>query len=147
MKVGWVGAGADKFTADTEILAKSLIRASLVVGDIVVSGHSPVGGIDIWAEEIGREFGEPLIFAPEVDQWDPPGRIGYKARNVLIAENVHILHVGVVAALPPTYRGRRFPLCYHCVRGGEQRQHVKSGGCWTGMQARQLGKEVIWHVI
>jgi hypothetical protein len=147
MNIGWVGAGADKFIASTEATAKRWIEESLEMGDVVVSGHSPVGGIDIWAEEIGRHFGEPLIFAPEVHQWDPPSGIGYKLRNLAIAQHSERLYVAVVAEYPPDYRGRRFATCYHCVKGGEPTPHVKSGGCWTGLRAKEMGKDVQWVVI
>lgn len=148
MKVGWVGAGADKFTEVTEAIAKSLIRASLAAGDTVISGHSPVGGIDIWAEEIAAELHlEKTIFSPQIYQWEPPDGYGFKARNLDIAKHSETLHIAVLAAYPPDYKGRGFSGCYHCARGGEQRWHVKSGGCWTGLRAREFGNRVVWHVI
>lgn len=148
VNIGWVGAGADKFSDVTERTAKTLIRASLSPGDVVVSGHSPVGGIDIWAEEIGREFGVPLIFTPKVNQWDPfDGGYGFKARNLDIAKHSDRLYIAVVAQYPEGYKGRLFDACYHCAKGGCAETHVKSGGCWTGLRAKEMGKEVIWHVI
>ena len=146
MKIGIVGSGADKFTPRLERQAKQLLREILSEpGAVLVSGHSPVGGIDIWAEEISRELGlpEPIIHAPEVNQWNPPGRYGYKARNLDIARDSDVLHVIVVTSYPPDYQGMRFSACYHCKTD----THVKSGGCWTGKQAEKMGRKVIWHVL
>lgn len=56
MKIGIVGHGADKFTKLTEEQAKVEIEGIIgkYIDDVeelvIVSGHSPVGGIDIWAE-------------------------------------------------------------------------------------------------
>jgi hypothetical protein len=36
-----------------------------------------------------------------------------------------------------------FKKCYHC----NTVDHVKSGGCWTGHQAKKIGKKVHWHII
>ena len=38
---------------------------------ILISGHSPKGGVDIWAENIAEELGiKTEIYAPEVNQWE-----------------------------------------------------------------------------
>ncbi len=146
--IGIVGAGQDKFTIPQREKAQTLIRELLQFPDaVLVSGGSPVGGIDIWAERIADELGRrKIICAPEVNQWDPPGRYGFKARNLDIGKYSDVLHVIVVARYPLDYTGQRFNYCYHCV-SSDRPLHVKSGGCWTGIQTQQMGKLVVWHVI
>jgi hypothetical protein len=146
--VGFVGHGSDKFDARTELIAKELIYnllddAEKTHGVIsMVSGHSPVGGIDIWAEEIALGLGILLdLKIPKQQKWD--SHYGYKQRNLDIARSCDTLHVILVKNYPENYNGQRFNLCYHCKTS----DHVKSGGCWTGKQAKKLGKEVIWHII
>jgi len=140
MKLGIVGHGADKFTPETALLAKARIRANIKAysAQLVVSGRSPLGGVDIWAEEIAHELSIPtLIFPASTNQWDGPG--GFKYRNLQIAHNSDVVLCVVVKSLPPSYQGRRFEYCYHC----RTQEHVKSGGCWTGKQA----KACIWEVV
>lgn len=149
-RVGIVGNGSDKFTALTEAKAKILI--SHLLGNslpklygkniILVSGHSPVGGIDIWAEEYADSVGiQKDIKIPQTNSWS--GTYGYRARNLDIAKDSDKVHVIVVSEYPPSYTGRRFKKCYHCGTS----DHVKSGACWTAIQARKLGKQVQWHII
>lgn len=152
MRVAIVGHEAAKFTPETERLARELIRRIIQrPGTIVVSGKCPLGGIDIWAAEEGREAGlEVREYAPEVNRWDPPdGRIGFQKRNLQIAEDCDEAHCIVVDKLPIGYVGRRFEFCYHCARKGLKStpEHVKSGGCWTVIRARDAGAQPFWHVI
>ena len=158
MNIGIVGAGQDKFVPETEARARSLIRQLLADPDaVLVSGHSPVGGIDIWAEEIADELGrEKHIYAPKVDQWNPPGQYGYKARNLDIAEDSDVVHVIVVKDYPPGYMGQRFELCYHCARTRPEhaKDHKKSGGCYTAIKAMEMPqtdgrprRQAVWHVL
>lgn len=54
---------------------------------IIISGRSPKGGIDIYAEEaaIANDV-KTEIFPPEVHQWEDDGdKMGYKTRNLAIA--------------------------------------------------------------
>lgn len=148
-RIGIVGNGSDKFTALGEVRARNVIASLLSPDDIVVSGHSPVGGIDIWAEEVGTELGLLLdLKVPEINQWDPPGGYGYKARNLDIANDSDTVHVILADVYPAEYAGRRFNVCYH-HRGGEgapsitPENHVKSGGCWTGKKAANA----VWHIV
>lgn len=142
MRIGIVGHGADKFTDNGKLTAQSLIRNLLHSANVVVSGHSPMGGVDIWAEEIAREMGiETDIKAPRQQSWD--GEYGYKARNIDIARCSDEVHVILIDKYPPGYRGRRFDHCYHCHKG----DHVKSGGCWTGHRAEQMGKKAHFHIL
>ena len=134
MNIGIVGCGFDKFTSETRELAYKLIRELLSVeGAVLVSGRSPVGGIDVMAEETADAlYILKIIHAPKVEQWDPPFQYGYKARNLDIAKDSDVVHVIAVKEYPPGYRGQRFDLCYHCARAGrDSRGHKKSGACWT----------------
>lgn len=143
MRVGLVGNGSDKFTELGEQRARELIRKILRAhkADVMVSGHSPVGGIDIWAEEEAIALGVALdLKIPEVLSWNPPGKYGYKARNLDIARQSNILYVIVADVYPDEYTGRRFRMCYHHRRGQglplvTPTNHVKSGGCWTGTKS------------
>jgi hypothetical protein len=148
MNIGIVGHEAKKFTPHTEAIAKELIRQLLEVPEArLISGHCPLGGIDVWAEEIALTLGKPkLIFPPAVNNWAK----GYKPRNILIAEHSDIVHNILVAKYPPGFDGLRHedpktgePYCYHC----HTTEHVKSGGCWTARYAQELGKEAQWHII
>lgn len=106
------------------------------------------GGIDIWAEEIADELHiQKQIFAPKDFSWN--GEYGFKARNIDIAKSVDELHIIVVAEYPPAYNGRRFDYCYHCAKilGRNPRDHIKSGACYTGMRALEMGKRAEWHII
>lgn len=140
MRVGLVGNGSDKFTPFGEANARYLIRLLLREASAMVSGHSPVGGIDIWAEEEALALGVPLdLKVPTHNSWDPPGGYGYKARNLDIATDSDVVHVILADVYPAEYTGRRWDLCYHCKTS----DHVKSGGCWTGRKAAHAE----WHII
>lgn len=145
MKVGIVGNGEDKFTE----LGK--IRAKLEIFKIIksfpnakiVSGHSIMGGVDIWTEEIAKKCGRESdldIKAPRQEAWE--GEYGYKARNLDIAKS-DIVFVIVADKYPEDYKGRRFKKCYHC----NSDSHVKSGACWTGKKAIEFGNKAKWIII
>ena len=140
IKIGIIGHGADKFTKYAEEKAKIFIRELLKSFSkeiILVSGHSPVGGIDIWAEEIAKHLQIPLdLKIPKQHTWD--AEYGYKQRNLDIAKDSEMLIIILVDKLPPNYKGRKFNICYHC----KSKDHVKSGACWTGKQALKLDKKV-----
>jgi hypothetical protein len=149
-RIGIVGHAQDKFVLETENAARDVIRGILTSRpDIVlVSGRCPLGGVDIFAEEIADVLGiSKEIKVPKTHSWD--GEYGYKARNLDIARCSDEVHVVLVKEYPPGYRGRHFAMCYHCARrpGADPRGHIKSGGCWTGMQALNLGKTVEWHIV
>jgi len=152
MKVGIIGHGQDKFTPETEKKCKEEIEK--VLSDsakeysiIVISGRSPMGGVDIWAEEIAEKLGfKTMIFPAKVNQWNPVNGYGFKARNLDIAKTSDEVHIFVVVEYPEKYSGMRFKHCYHC--GGKLGlTHVKSGACWTGAQALRMGKKVHWHYV
>ena len=152
MKVGIVGHGNGKFTFASTVKALKEIVSILQRDrpDVVISGGSPLGGIDEWAEMVAFEMGiETQIFRPEINSWDPDG-YGFKARNIDIAKNSDKLYVIVVDDYPPKYKWKKLlksgkPYCYHCNDG----THVKSGGCWTGWYAINEceDKEVEWIII
>lgn len=140
MNVGVVGHEAAKFTPETEVHAKALIRRALSGAAAVVSGGCHLGGIDIWAEEEADRLGIPkIVHLPERQTWNG----GYKERNLLIARDSDVLHNIVVVQYPASYSGMRFEYCYHCKTS----DHIKSGGCWTMHRARALGKPAHLHTI
>lgn len=153
-RIGIVGHGSNKFDQRTRRIAEnliiSLIEDSLSKFDevIIISGHSPVGGIDIWAEEQAEQYGlKTEIKTPKQNIWD--AEYGYKQRNLDIANCSDEVHIILVAKYPDNYKGQRFEECYHCAKHKENKiaKHVKSGGCWTGWEAVKAGKQVFFHVI
>ena len=144
MKLGVVGHGANKFNTP-ELIAEAHERirrnAEALDATHIVSGHSPLGGVDLYAEAVAQEMGqEMVIHAPTRRTWSGPG--GYKERNLAIARDSDIVLVVVVDKLPPNFQGWRPPKgCYHCRNRNPL--HVKSGGCWTAWQA----KERMWEII
>lgn len=130
MIVGIVGHEAKKFTSETEARAREVIRALVAASTGVSSGRSPLGGIDVWAEEEADRQGVPkYIYPPARETWSN----GYRERNLMIAWKSDIVYCLVVKEYPPDYDGMRFSFCYHC----HARDHIKSGGCWTAWRARQ----------
>lgn len=146
--IGIVGHGSDKFDNRTEELARrfifTILQNSISIYESVtmVSGHSPVGGIDIWAEEIAIGLDIPMdLKIPRQNCWN--ASYGYKQRNLDIARTSDEVHVILVKNYPNTFKGQKFPLCYHC----DSKDHIKSGGCWTGKKAKEMGKICIQHTI
>lgn len=135
MQIGIVGSERAKFTPVTEARAKKIIRRLLDKPEVtaIVSGGCHLGGIDIWAEEIGRELGKKkIVHLPKNLQWST----GYAPRNLKIVRDSDELFCITVARLPSSYTGMVFDYCYHC----NSRNHIKSGGCWTVKKAVQIGK-------
>ena len=148
MKVGIVGSEAKKFTPVTERRARREIQRLIKDAELVISGHSPLGGIDWWAIEEADKLAIPTReYAPGVFTWESiKGVPGYKERNLAIARNSDLVVCVVVKELPPEYRGMEFPNgCYHCHT--PPGHHVKSGGCWTMKQAAKAGKRTELVVI
>jgi hypothetical protein len=152
MRIGIVGSEGAKFTKLGEERARDAIRALVRdCGDpadtVVVSGHCHLGGIDIYAEEVAAELGvKTLIFPPAKLNWSE----GYKPRNLQIARNSDKVVCITVNKLPPDFKGMVFDRgCYHCKKADQacKQDHVKSGGCWTVLQAGKMGKEMEWIVI
>lgn len=144
MILGIVGHEAAKFTPETETRARVMIRYEMQLRGaaltLVVSGESPLGGVDIWAREEAVAAGIPFIgFKPLQHRWDAP--YGFKARNLDIAHTSDLVLCVVVATLPESYIGMRFDGCYHC--GDRTPPHVKSGGCWTAWRAKSRA----WRIV
>ena len=158
MKVAIIGHAADKFASSPLSkdrltgIARNLIHRilKLAAGEAtLISGRSPLGGIDIWAEEIAKKLGNPtLIFAPKDFSWN--GAYGFRRRNLDIAKHSDVVHVIVLQEYPVRFRGIRFRECYHCrgtVLSHSIPPHVKSGACWTAWRAVLIRKVAVWHVI
>lgn len=138
MIIGIVGAEEAKFTPEGKRRAVALITKLVSDPSVmeVVSGACHLGGVDIWAAEIGRELGKKVTeFPPKTLDWSG----GYKPRNLQIARRSDVVHCITVDSLPPSFDGMKFDSCYHCHRNN----HVKSGGCWT-MKRAKIG---MLHVI
>lgn len=139
MRLGIVGHEAAKFTLLGEVNARRHIWQLIVEHkpSHVVSGRSPLGGVDIWAEEEAAFLEVPtLIFPPKTNNWHD----GYKPRNLAIAGNSDKVAVILADKYPPDYRGMRFNFCYHCNTA----EHIKSGGCWTAKQCKGGG---LWIIV
>ena len=117
-----------KFT--TSIVCNELFREpgiSIITGD--------ADGVD----SIARHTKSPdssldVIMAP-AKQWEnKEGKVGYKIRNMKIAEKCDEL-------ICITTRTRR-EKCYHC-----NLDHERTGGCWTMGYAKSLDKPTRLYVI
>jgi len=151
MKVAIVGHAFDKFDTKTSYLAIKNIEEIISKHnpDLVISGDCPIGGIDVWAEMISNDYGNPFrSYSPDVKQWNPFGQYGFKKRNLDIAKNCDVLYNIVVRDWPKDFTGDKYK-DYHCLKHEEMKDHphVKSGGCWTAWKAKELGKEVHWIII
>lgn len=154
MRKAIIGHAEDKFCPVSRLAAYNVMRRILTEGPtILVSGRSPLGGVDVWAEKMAEQLGvRSIIYPPYVHTWGGPG--GFRDRNMRIARTADEVHVIVVSLYPEGYDGKVFmtkdrvfggtvPWCYHC----ERTDHVKSGACWTALQAVLLGKTAEWHVL
>jgi hypothetical protein len=119
---------------------------------ILISGHCPKGGVDIWAEEMADEFGiHKEIYPAETNQWRDKkvllfgGGIikykGYRSRNIQIAEACGILYDIETKGSCEHCGGRGFTTnygrrCRFCYGTG-----VYSGGTFTYRKALEFGKE------
>lgn len=153
MRIAIVGHEAAKFTQATERAARETIRRCIMyyaqqldsAMPTVVSGACPLGGVDIYAIEEAKLLGCPWReYPPAENNWDR----GFKPRNIQIAEDCDVALCIVVKELPPSYTGRRFDHCYHCVGKKPPRPpHIKSGGCWTLNRAARNGAQTYWRVL
>ena len=126
---------------------------------IFISGGCPKSGTDEWSETQARQMlpsqEQIKIFKPEVNQWNDMMRMcrcgrpeceqkpykvmGYKSRNIKIAETCDVLYC-IVPYVKDAY-------CYHHKGEQDQTPHPKNGGCWTRNYAHSIGKEVHLVVI
>lgn len=139
--LGIVGSEGAKFTPETELKARKLIR--LLIKDLgpldaVCSGACHLGGVDVFAVEEARKFDiDTIEYPPKVHRWEG----GYKQRNLQIAQMSDEVICIVPLYLPESYTGMKFGVCYHHDSHETNiPNHVKSGGEWTGLQAAKLGK-------
>lgn len=136
MILGIVGHAADKFSEETEILVHDAIinRILTLSPEKVVSGGCHLGGVDSWAKFHAEKLGVPFEeFLPKQLRWEPHG---YKERNLKIASTSDRVICVVVKHYPDNFRGMRFQGgCYHCK--DRNPPHVKSGGCWTTLKAKE----------
>lgn len=110
MKIGIVGAEAKKFTPITQAQARYIIRKLISDADLVVSGESPLGGVDWYAREEAAAMGIPFLpCPPATNRWHD----GYKLRNLKIARESDMVVCIALAEYPASYTDRRFPACYH----------------------------------
>lgn len=146
VRLGIVGSEGAKFTPATEALARAAIRGLITKYNAkrVISGGCHLGGIDIWAVDEALNLHLPTEeYVPEVQQWDPPGKYGYKKRNEDIVANSDVVVCITLDKYPGHFEGAHFDKCYHHKGEGNlfaAVDHVKSGGCWTMELARKKGK-------
>ena len=150
MKIGIVGAQEDKWSSEQKRICETKIRQILSVSRdaILVSGHCPLGGIDIWSEQIADSLGiKKEIHPAPAKQWNDVHYFsevehkslvlrGYRSRNIQIAEASDILYVISPKCLQN---------CPKCMPGklGATAGHVWNGGLWAGNFAEKLGKKVV----
>jgi hypothetical protein len=124
VRLAVVGSAADRFTAQTAVLARQRISLAIwrLRPTIVISGGCPKGGVDVWARDIAGVYGYTIPrgdfveHLPAHERWQPDG---YKARNSTIAASCsHLLRIAARGS--PTY-----------------------GSGWTADQAERLGRLVV----
>ena len=185
IKIGIVGPEAGKWKPEQISKARIIIRNILVAKDpyisfkqegfysikdtVLVSGHCPKGGVDIWAEEIADELGiEKDIYIAETSQWKdewdfnaelPIKLMGYRSRNIQIAEACDVLYCIVPYTCSPKEEdhpkftkeleemgiGWKYsdePITFYKCKHCKKWGHPSNGGCWAKKKVRQLGKEV-----
>jgi len=135
---------------------------------ILISGHCPKGGVDIWAEEIAKELGiQTEIHPAEHKGWKDAVKCqicgeeyeypinwetfchsgetrhlkGYCSRNIEMAESGDIGYC--IVPRSDTSYSRELWYCRHCGIHG----HPTNGGCWTIKKMKEMGKEVHLVVI
>jgi hypothetical protein len=185
--VGIIGSSADKFTESGKKLALSVIdtilrdermhSSFLEQPIILISGHSPMGGVDIWSEEVADKLKiRKNIQTPEINQWDSVNSdkyaldatghnkcnkeckhqayigshhlIGFKERNLNIAILSDELYIIVADKYPLDYKGKKFKECYHCAKvGRDSINHIKSGACYTANAFEDIHNTNVHYII
>ena len=155
-KVAIVGPEESKWTPELKVKAIKEIELILEHYNypVLISGHCPKGGVDIWSEIIASEIGiKKEIFPPEIEQWNDKKSFcevcdgyvtykGYKSRNIQITKACDVLYcITPWCCLGTIVEDDKWAYCKHCETTG----HVSSGGCWTMKYAKKLGKET--HLI
>lgn len=143
--IGIIGHAEDKFTDASKKEAIGYINHildSFPSNGVLISGHCPLGGIDIWAEELAIKKSIPIdIKSPKQFKWD--AEYGFKQRNIDIARESKSLWVILVDTYPLSYIGKKFSSCYHC----KTNTHVKSGACWTAKVAKEWFDNAVNQII
>lgn len=122
MKIAIVGTSID-LTDDEERDMRQFISMVLKRYDTdttIISGGAD--GVDTIGIEIAKGLGfKTEVYHPEVEKWEPPeGKIGYKLRNLKIANECDELHCFSV----PVHDMK----CYH---HDEPQEHEKTAGCYV----------------
>lgn len=120
MKIAIVGSSK----IPHELTGDVIMKVSWVLNeeDILISGGAD--GVDSLSEAYADVNSiKTMICLPDTLKWE-----GYKKRNMLIAERCDKLYNIVI--------GNKDEYCYHHKTKG----HYKSGGCWTQLYAKSLGK-------
>jgi len=188
IKIGIVGPEAGKWKPEQISKARIIIRNILVAKDpyisfkqegfysikdtVLVSGHCPKGGVDIWAEEIADELGiKKEIYPAEADKegkyhWDDKREFdpktydehimggafyfyaklrklkGYRSRNIQVAEACDVLYC-IVPRAKRLIDTTEYMFCKHCCEFG----HPTNGGCWTLKYLRQHFPDKEVHLV
>lgn len=121
MKIAIVGAEERKWNGynikDVKIQIAEILNKNK--DTVLVSGHCPFGGVDIWAEDYTYEHKiKSEIYRPTNNRWTPNG---YKERNIRIAESCDEIYVFSPA--------------------DENGKPLWNGGIWTANYAQALGKK------
>jgi len=96
---------------------------------IIISGDAK--GVDSIALEVAKGLGfKTDLYKTEINEWMPShGKIGYKKRNLQIANDCDELHCISV----PVHKTK----CYH---HDEPQEHEKTAGCWTACKVFEMDK-------
>lgn len=119
MKVAIVGSSKMKFEDCMGTIVKIIDNED---PDLIISGGAD--GVDTSAIIIAtKNFIKTKVFQPKTKDWK-----GYKPRNLLIANECDKLFNIVIK--------NEKSFCYHHKIKG----HVRSGGCYTELKAKEKGK-------
>lgn len=139
-KVAIVGNQPDKFENEDKV-TDEISKLMKTVKTVIIGGHE---GMDAWVWQMANRDEIPVeVFKPTRKTWAGEG--GLAERNMMIANECDEIHIFVSSAYPENYNGVIYNRCYHC--GDKRPWHVKSGGCWTAVQAEKMGKNAVWHII
>ncbi len=128
MIVGIVGSS--KLTPIEAELARAKIQSIIHAlddnSDLLQIVTGDADGIDkIVREEVSKSDISLIIETSEIKRWE--GKNGFKQRNLRIARHVDYLYCLVTII--------KDQKCYHC-----NKDHQRSGGCWTLLQVEKRGK-------
>jgi len=121
-------------------------------GDLIyVSGGCKYGGPDIWGEKEAKlRQVVPQILYPKVNSWeDKDGKIGFKSRNMQIAEAIPDPPDGILIDFEPEWRSDHGLDRKMIIKDNNETTlpFRRSGGTWTYQYAKKIGKEAYVVVI